>query len=100
MTFTQHLDTIVNEKARTIREMVRLGWSKEDAIAHVRKSSTLGPKTWERALAIVEEKIAPRTPVAPQRSGARLEPLNGRLTSDNAQGGNGIDDVLVGHADW
>ncbi len=45
------IDKVIRDRAESIRYWVDVeGWTIQDAAAHVKKSTTLGPKSWDRVL--------------------------------------------------
>jgi len=47
--------TAITKAAADIHCLVRLGWTREDAIAETREKSTLGVRSWERVLSMLGE---------------------------------------------
>lgn len=52
-TFEKALTSKIEERAADIKDFLAMGWTLEDAIAEVKRSSTLGAKPWERIMEIV-----------------------------------------------
>jgi hypothetical protein len=50
-TSEQALAKKIADRIADIREFIGMGWTTDEAVAEVKKSSTLGPKAWEQIYA-------------------------------------------------